>query len=249
MTLQLAMVYGATGQQIEAVGPEGPVKMVLGPSAAADASAFRARNVVETNVADLTAFDTTTLHDGVLNDQGDVVLLAAQTTLAENGPYVVGAVGGGGTAPLTRPTWWSAGATLFSGVSLTLSGEGDVFRNTQWASMLQGTSFVVDADDPTLYPRMLTGQVVLGSGVEAPGTATISAPILSAKVGLSFVRVVANIPVFLDTISYQPTVDNSPDITPGPIGTGNVVVSAIDASGAVAAADNSTLNYTIINQA
>ncbi len=69
-----------------------------------------ARNIVLSNVT-LSAFvvaANSAVNDNVLNVEGDIVLLTAQTTSAENGLYVVGLVTGG-VAPLTRSSLLPAG--------------------------------------------------------------------------------------------------------------------------------------------
>lgn len=205
------------------------------------ATAFRARGVVTANVASLAAFNVNTNTDGITYVAGDVVFLAAQTTAAQNGPYVVGTVATG-TAPLTRPDWWAAAAVLKSGVQVRIGGEGTVYKNTTWQAMLAADTFTVDTTDPKLYPLQVSGQSTL-----VAGTFTISVPVFSTKSNVDLVRTTANT-CTATTGGYQPTVAGASGITAGPIGTGSIVIQATVAAGTINNADVSTLNWTVTNQ-
>lgn len=64
------------------------------------------------NNANLNAYDISAgNNNGIALTAGSIVILQAQTTSAENGPYVVGTVTAG-FAPLTRPDWWKTGMTI-----------------------------------------------------------------------------------------------------------------------------------------
>jgi len=226
------------------------VQVGVGPgfaSPSADGSgaavaAFRARNVVTVNVASLAAY-TVAGNDGVTNVAGDIVLLSAQSTAAQNGPYVVGTVGGG-TAPLTRPAWYAAASTQVLSLSIAVGSEGTVFKNTTWRTMLSGTTFVVDTTDPKWYPQIVSGTTAL-----VAGTFTISTvPVFSAKTQVCLTRSIANTSTGT-TGGYHATVGGADGITPGVIGTAAVVVQATVAAGTISASDISTLHWTIINQA
>ena len=65
------------------------------------------RGASTANVANLASF--TVANDGITLVAGDRVLLKNQSTVAQNGIYVVGTVGGG-TAALTRATDWDEAA-------------------------------------------------------------------------------------------------------------------------------------------
>jgi len=227
MVGQLASLRGAAGDDASAGG----------------SPAFRARAVRTTNVADLTAFAVATACDGLTLVEGDVVLLAAQTTAAQCGPYVVGAVSGG-NAPLTRPAWWAAGSTQKTGAQIKLGAEGTVFKNTTWQAMHASDSIVVDTTDPEFYPLSVSGTTAL-----VAGTFTISTvPVFSSKSQVTLTRSVANTSA-ATTGGYHPTVGGADGITTGKIGTAAVVVEATVAAGTKNAADISTLHWTINNQA
>lgn len=116
---------------------------------------YRARAVVTANVASLAAFAGVTGGtpvDGVSCVQGDIVLLTAQTTASQNGPYVVGAVSSG-TAALTRPLWWATASVQPSGFMISVGGEGTHFKNSTWKALTANRTFVVDTTDPQFYPQ------------------------------------------------------------------------------------------------
>ncbi len=220
-----------------------PNAYVANPELTSSSGAFRARNIGSpaANVASLAAY-TVASNDGVTNVAGDVIILAAQTTAAQNGPYVVGTVTAG-AAPLTRPDWWAAAATLASGLVIEVGGEGTVYKNTSWKAMVAAATFVVDTTDPKLYPVRVGGQTALSSG-----TFTISVPVFSTKTTVTLNRVAIGGTV-TSTIMYVPTTSGgATGITAGAAGTGAIVVTAQPASGA-ATVDTSTINWTVNNQA
>lgn len=224
------------------VGPGFASPYVSNDSQSGATSAFRARGVATTNVASLAAF-TVAGNDGITFVAGDVVILTAQTTPAQNGPYVVGTVGGG-TAPLTRPSWYAAGSTQPLTLSIRVGSEGTVFKNTTWHTMLSGASFVVDTTDPKWYPLLVSGRTAL-----VAGTFTISTvPVFSTSSQVCLTRAVANTST-ATTGGYHATNAGADGITPGVIGTASVIVQATVAAGTINNADISTLHWTIINQA
>ena len=98
------------------------------------ALALHADGVVLANVADLAAFAVSTSTDGLTHVEGNVVALLAQTTAAQNGLYLVGAVSAG-LAALTRIASLATGDTIEAGaVSFAVGGGtlygGAVFRNS-----------------------------------------------------------------------------------------------------------------------
>ena len=203
--------------------------------------AFTARNIAAAgNVASLAAF-TVAGNDGVTNVAGDVVVLAEQTTVGENGPYVVGTVGGG-TAPLTRPAWWSTGAVLPAGTEIKIGGEGTVFKNTNWKAMPAAETFIVGTDNPLLWPKQVSGLTAL-----VAGTFTISTvPVKSTSSAVHLSRAVANTSAATDG-GYHPTSGGATGITAGIRGTAAVIVQATVLAGTINNADISTLHWTIIN--
>lgn len=202
-----------------------------------------ARNVVTANVADLAVF-TVAGNDGVTNIATDLVILSAQTTAAQNGPYIVGTVGGG-TAALTRPDWFATGSTQKQGLQIKVGPEGTVFKNTTWQSMnAAAQTIVVGTTDAKFYPLEVSGTTAL-----VAGTFTISTvPVFSVKSAVLLNRAAANTCAATDG-GYHPTVAGATGITPGVIGTAAVVVQATVLAGTINNADISTLHWTIKNQA
>jgi len=189
--------------------------------------------VVTANVADLAAFAVGTNTDGLTHVEGNIVCLIAQTTPAQNGVYIVGAVGGG-TAALTRISL-SAGDTIAVGaVRLSCSG-GTVFVNTDWKNTAAGT---VGTNDPAFYPARVVREATLVAGT----LAITNIPILSAtKSFVGITRKTAN--TTASTISYA----TNGAATPGAIGTASVTVFATVAAGTINVADISTLEVVVVN--
>ena len=247
-TLPLAgviLAIGLTGEET------GKIAVGLGmaspyqgnPLLASSSTAFRARNIAAAgNVASLAAF-TVAGNDGVTNVANDVIILAEQTLPAQNGPYVVGTVALG-VAPLTRPDWWPTGATLPTGLAISIGGEGTVFKNTRWRAMLAAATFLVGTTDPKLYPDEVNGVTAL-----VAGTFTIATvPLFSANSQVALTRKIANTST-LTVGGYHPTVGGANGITAGVRGAAAAIVEATVGAGTINVADISTLHWTVINQA
>lgn len=199
--------------------------------------AIKVRAVSTANVANLAAFNVSTSTDGVTLVAGDIVLLATQTTAAQNGPYVVGVVSVG-VAPLTRPAWFAPGASIQSGFRLEVGGEGTVFKNSSWKAFVASSAFVVGTTDGKFYPLAVSGQNALVAGVLTIATV----PIFSIKTNVNIRRTA---PVATNN-TYEYVMNGAP--TPGVIGTGSITIWAATNVGALHAGDLSTINWTIFNQ-
>ncbi len=145
----------------------------LGPAAETSPSQasilHTARGVVLTNVSDLTAFAVSGAgRDGVTYVEGDIVLLAAQTTGSQGGPYVVGEVNT--TAPLTRPSWWAAASVQAMSSEFNVNA-GTVFGGSKWFATVAG-AITVGTTAPAFYPRVQKG--VSSAMTGTPGVATIT---------------------------------------------------------------------------
>ena len=216
---------------------------------------LQVRCIVTANIATLggagsfagVAGGSTTNSDGVTCVAGDLVYLASQTTAAERGLYVVGAVAAG-TAPLTRLALLPAGSILPTGFGFSVGGEGTIYKNTQWKSFTAGLNVVVGTTDPKCYPVEVTWSAQLALGIMIAGVgATAGAPanmaVFSASTSVLSVRTTANT-CSLTTGGYQQIV--AP--TPGVPGTGAANVQAAVAAGTINVADISTLTFTLTNQ-
>lgn len=202
-------------------------------------TSLRARNVVNGNIADLGAYTVAAnaaVNDNVANVEGDVVLLVGQSTAAQNGLYIVGAVGGG-TAPLTRHPAMFTGRVFRADDFDFVIAAGNVFAHSRWFNSAAGT---VGTDAPALFPESVVLEAVL-----VAGTITItSVPILSAtKTSFAAHRKVAN-----TTTSTTGGYHINGAATPGALGTASVTVFATVAAGTINAADISTLLVTITNR-
>lgn len=128
-----------------------------------------ARGVVTANVADLDAFAVSGAgRDGLTYVEGDIVLLAAQTTGAESGPYVVGEVDG--TAPLARPSWWADDSEQAQSSEFNINA-GTVFAGSKWFASVAG-AITVGTTAPAFYPRIQRG--VSGAMTGTPGEVDVS---------------------------------------------------------------------------
>ena len=199
---------------------------------------IRVRNVVNANVADLTAYTVAanaSNNDNVLGVANDLVLLIAQTTAAQNGVYKLGTVSGG-TCALTRISEMPAAAAFLKGSFIVEVTEGDLFAHTSWKNTAAGT---VATDDPLFFPGRVVREAVL-----VAGTITITnIPILSAtKTAFAINRKVAN----TSTATTGGYVTNGAP-TPGKLGTASVEIMAAVAAGTINNADISTLEVAVIN--
>jgi hypothetical protein len=202
----------------------------------------RARNVVNGNVADLAAYvvaSDATLNDATAGVAGNVVLLIAQTTAAQNGLYVIGTVAGG-LAPLTRIAPMPTGYAFLAGEFDIAVASGTVFGNTKWFNSAAGT---VGTNDPATYPEKVTISQAL-----VAGTFTItSIPVLSVtKSFVGLTRRIANTSSL--TIMYCTTSAGANGVTAGAIGTASVIVQACVAAGTINSGDISTLEFSVHNR-
>lgn len=203
---------------------------------------YSARAVRTTNVANLAAFAVATATDGITLTESDVVLLVAQATSAQNGPYVVGPVVAG-FAPLSRPVWFRTGDFVANGFTVNVT-EGTVFSATTWKIFATGAfGIVVGTGTPNFYPVEVSGTAALVNG-----TFTISTvPIFSAKSAVYLSRQAAANSV-LTVGGYHPTTGGANGITTGIIGTAAAICEACVAAGTRNVADTSTLHWTVVNQ-
>lgn len=202
--------------------------------------AFKARGVVFANVASLAAF-TVAANDGITYVQGDTALLTAQTSGLTNGPYIVGVVAAG-VAPLTRPSWWSAGAEIQPGQVIQVGGDGTIFGGSEWKALC-AKSKIVDTDDPVFYPRVCKGTVTLVAGTITLGaTQGLFVKSITAS-AILITRNTANTTT-LTTGGYAAAVASR---TAGVSGTAAAVLQAQVAAGTINVADISTIDFMVQN--
>lgn len=183
------------------------------------------RGVITANVADLGALTVAT-HDGLTFAEGDRVLLAKQTTAAQDGIYTVGAVGGG-TAPLTRASDWAAAAVL-PAASAVVVNEGTAWKNSRWVATVAG-AITVATTAPAFYPeRVKATTVAMTAGSVA----------------------VSNTWILSDSTSVVTLSAKTPGGTQGNLSCGTLTAGAGSGSFTIASdsgTDTSTVSYVIEN--
>lgn len=115
------------------------------------------RVVSATNLASLSAPGASI--DSVSLNAGDLVLLPAQTTQSQNGPWVWN----GASSAMTRPTWWTTGTTQTEG-QYFLVIEGTANGETKWW-MTNTASITVDTTAVTFTKDVSGGTYTAGTGL------------------------------------------------------------------------------------
>lgn len=216
-------------------------------AAAIEAPTRTARGVVYSNVSDLAAF-TVASDDGLTYVEGDRVLLAAQTTAAQCGVYVVGAVSSG-TAALTRAADMPSGARLPNGSVVEVS-EGTWYRGSSWKAMSTTTGgAVIGTNDPVFYPRSFRQTVTLAAGTYKIGlgsTATPDEPLFLYSTTTSVVNVTRDTAggTLTGTVMYACPVTTR---TAGKAGAAFVVINSVIEAGTIQNQDTSTLSVLVTN--
>lgn len=205
----------------------------------ADPMVMFVRGVVFANVANLGAF-TVASNDGLTYVEGDRVLLANQTTAAQCGIYVVGAVSGG-VAALTRALEWEGGSPVRNGAVVNVS-EGAIFAGSAWKAMATGAKNI-GTDDPLFYPRVCKGTLTLAAGTKTLGSAEGLFVFSTTTSSVSALRNTANTSTST-TGGYAAPVASR---VVGKSGTGAVVIRAEVAAGTINNADVSTIDWLVTN--
>lgn len=117
----------------------------------------RVRGVAATNLA-LTGLPT---NDGVTFIAADVILLTAQTTASQNGPWVVSA------GSWTRPTYWAAASTQRP--ALFYVTEGTTNADTKFTTLTDGT-ITVDTTALTITKDTTGASYFAGNGILLTGS-------------------------------------------------------------------------------
>lgn len=108
--------------------------------------------------------------DGYTLQVGDIVLLTAQTTGAQNGFWVAD------SGSWSRPTFWGAATTITEGNYAIIDAEGTTYKNTKWFITTLG-NIIVDTTSVAFAQDQSGASVNAGSGVNISGST------ISAKVG------------------------------------------------------------------
>jgi hypothetical protein len=173
--------------------------------------------------------------DGITLAAGDVLFLQeglSNVTAADAGPYTV--VNAGGAAAkfvLSRPSWWKHGALIAEGAEMAIGTEGTLFAGTMWRSFVATAAKVIGTDAPAFFPKTVTQQVVLVSGVATVQNFPVRGGQRTTAV---FNRTTAG-GTLTNTVQYNPSA-----ITGGVTGTGAVTIQSQVAAGTVQNLDTST---------
>jgi len=182
--------------------------------------------------------------DGITVAAGDVFILQGGTlgscaiTAKDTGPWAFKSLGSASTpVVLTRPSWWTTGATCPTSYKIQCGPEGGLFGSTIWKAYANpGT--VIGTTDSQFYPDKVTQQVLLNSGT----ITKTNVPIFSAT-KTQFVATLHTLTSGTSTVGYGPV--TLP--TAGYQGACSVVVDAYVANMTINSGDGSTLAFTVIN--
>jgi hypothetical protein len=206
-----------------------------------------ARGVVYSNVADLGVF-TVASDDGITYVEGNRVLLTMQTTVAQNGIYVVGVVGGG-TAALTRATDMAAATVQPNGLVVEIS-EGTHYEGSSWKAMsTQAGGWTVGTHDPVFYPRIWKQTITLAAGTYKIGfgsTANPDEPLFLWSTTKSMVNITRDTAggTLTGTVMYACPVTTRVAGLPG---VANIVINSVIEAGTIQNQDTSTLSVLVTN--
>jgi len=85
-------------------------------------------------------------------------MLINQSSVLENGPYIVGRIDAG-FANLTRPSWWSTSSIQYTNnIQFRIGSEGNVYGGSVWTAFgadERGSALdfiAVDTNDPVIFP-------------------------------------------------------------------------------------------------
>lgn len=236
---------------IQDVNTAGKVKVNIEPLAglqgiysAANTAPPIVHGVVVANVADLAAF--TVANNGITHIEGNRILLTAQTTAAQCGIYVVGAVDAG-AAPLTRSADMSTGAVVRAGTVIEVGPGNTEYSGSTWKALTtQAGGATVGTHDPVFYPKTYKQTVTLAAGTYTIGTGSTATPDEAL-----FLRSDASVQLSLNTPNTTtltteycaPTASR----TAGKPGTAALLLRANVAAGTINVADVSTVDVAVTN--
>lgn len=128
----------------------------------AKVAGFSLHGVRAVSVANITTLSGLATIDGVTTVAGDVVLLTAQTTGSQNGPWVIA------SSAWTRPTWWASASVVPEGAYFLTEPDGTTYKNTKWWCENTGT-ITVDTTATTFLQDMSGTTYSAGSGLSLAG--------------------------------------------------------------------------------
>jgi len=234
VNIGIAQASSASGTTLNNVGYHAPVRAIYGS------------NFVGTEVSGVltaTSNGAQAAIDGVTLAVGDRVLLAAQTTAAANGIYVVTSLGSAGTkAVFTRAADAPFGALIVAGERVSVS-EGTQYSGSEWTARVTGNTNVFGTNDAKFYPAIFKKTVTLVAGAYTFGSADLFFLFATGANGsiVSITRNTANTST-ATTGGYAAITK-----TAGVSGTGALVINAQVAAGTINNADISTVDVIVVN--
>lgn len=213
---------------------------------------FGTATVSVANIATLSGLPTV---DGYTMTAGQVVLLTAQGTASQNGPWVVSA------SAWARPTFWASAAVIPPGAYFLIDPYGTTYKNTKWWMTTTGT---ITVDTTSIaFAQDLSGTVyTAGSGLTLAGNAfsvntgngitltggnvtAVGTGIISVGAsGISITNSTSNGQIILGNASNVPTWTSiSGDITLG--ATGTATLATVNSSTGSFGASNAIPTFTV----
>lgn len=100
--------------------------------------------------------------DGYTLIAGDIVLLTAQSTPSQNGPWVAA------SGAWARPTWWAGASVVPEGNYFLVDPDGTTYKNTKWLDTTAG-SITVDTTSVTFTQDLSGTSYTNGTGLSLTG--------------------------------------------------------------------------------
>jgi hypothetical protein len=142
----------------DAVNPQDALNLRTGQAMMAGIGVTaRVRGVATTNQA-LTGLPT---NDGITYTAAQIILLTAQSTASQNGPWAVA------SGAWTRPTFWAAASSQKS--ALFYVDEGTVNADTKWTTITDG-AITVDTTSVTITKDTTGANYLAGNGILLTGS-------------------------------------------------------------------------------
>lgn len=131
MTANLALGGNyATGSGINPINASDLVPKSYVDAKVMGFSLHGARVVSVSNIGALTGLLSI---DGITVLTNDIILLTAQTTGSQNGPWLAS------SGSWTRPSWWASASTQPEGAYFLIDPDGTTYKNTKWWMVNTGT--------------------------------------------------------------------------------------------------------------
>ena len=217
-TVAMAAALNLGGYTIQSLGTpvnttDAATKLYVDDKTSGVGGIFFCQTIATANYASLSGLPTV---DSYTMSAGQIVLLSAQTTASQNGPWVVAA------GAWARPVWWATGTTASPGSYFYIDYYGTAYRDTKWWMTTIGTitvdttSIAFSQDlSGTTYTAGAAGGLTLTGGAFSVNTGngiTISSNNVTA-VGTGIISVGASgIAISNSTSPGQVVLGNASDV-------------------------------------